>query len=64
MDPPTVPVPGEESPDSHPGTLSRLDRADLVELIRKVVPREIASHLPGMAGASHGGVEFRDGIPS
>ena len=64
MDPPTVPVPAGESPDSHPGTSPRLDRADLVELIGDVVRREIASHSSGTAGASHSGGESRDGVPS
>ena len=64
MDPPTVPVPAEKSPDSHPGTLSRLDRADLVELIGNIVRLEIASHSSGTTGASHSGGEFRDGVPS
>ena len=44
MDPPTVPVPAKELPDSHPGTSSQLDRANLVKLIRNVVCQEIASH--------------------
>ena len=58
-----APVSAEESPDSHSGTLSRLDRADLVELIGNVMRREIASHSSGAAGASHSGGEFRDGAP-
>ena len=37
MDPSTAPVSAKELSDSHPGTLSRLDRADLVELIGNVM---------------------------
>ena len=62
MDPSTAPVSPEESPDSHPRTSSRLDRADLVELIGNIVRGEITSHSSCAAGVSHCGGEFRDEV--